>query len=837
MNKIYFQDTATSAFQPIIDLTFSPFATLSSHAPLHWLNSEFSSIQWGAFMHFYGPTRKLLKIGGLNLEDENFLKINSANENWNLLVSGYLKDMLDIRKKLFFTRLLFYLGFYRQGLQICEKIIVENPPIEDKLWAQYLQELGQSVYEPRDWSPASFIRKIDSLKIEIPPFILFHVYLLFAKYFIRNSSSVDSATKWLDKASFLVENSSFSETKYDLNLSRIRLYKYQADFYFKKENHEKAISLLQRASYSCDTSIKELDKDSHYMYLFKETKRRVLDALILHYYHKGKDKKALEYAEQCIQIDPYCAYALLLAGKTALHIDRELSNNYFEKAAEYGVLERPYAKQALTTHCQKDSPLKVRDLQTEALDGSVFLIPDENMSASREVLKLPIEMTSLRKISVNYSESIHWEQIKKTNVYQRFLPFWELKLSHLKSPIFCSEPLVALEVFKNKELPWFKTLYLQRAMPINFREELIFAAAPHSSFALRYHSEATQLKILQNRSEKADMVLSIHQTIENLPKLDRILFCRLLGSLGFYEEALKRLPIPDKNAQWEPADEYSLCTKLFLEHIYFAGTNFFPYQDIEFVFEKLSIQPESLRMRLVLTMLGSVYHGKKGHLHLLKKWREKGFEVLAALQSCQYFDTFEKQILTSRFYRAVSFYPFLLNDGDTLRKEAEKCESYARSLSPNTEKQKLLYKENLFPMLESTARIFDHLGETKSALNLMEEIVFKVDAHDAKAWIQVGEAREKNGNLEGALEAFQIAIDLGVPLGGIACYRAGRTCEKMGNFKEAKHYYLRSLKFCPKGLSPLKRLYAISKSLDDLYLKNWSETNMNNIKSFFESAV
>lgn len=138
-------------------------------------------------------------------------------------------------------------------------------------------------------------------------------------------------------------------------------------------------------------------------------------------------------------------------------------------------------------------------------------------------------------------------------------------------------------------------------------------------------------------------------------------------------------------------------------------------------------------------------------------------------------------------------------------------------------------------MLESMARIFDYLGESKLALKFMEEIIYKVDAQDAKAWIQVGEAREKNGDLEKALEAFQIAVELGVPLGGIACYRAGRTCEKLEDFKEAKHYYLRSLKFCPKGLSPLNRLKAILKKLDDPYLENWTEINLNNLKKHFGS--
>ena len=136
-------------------------------------------------MHFYGPTRKLLKIGGLNLEDEDFLKINSSNEKWNLLITGYLNNNLDVRKQLYLIRILFYLGFYKQGLQLCEKIIAESFILEDKIWAKYLQELGNSVRAPNTWSPISFTQEIESLKTEISTFLFFHISLLFAKFFIR----------------------------------------------------------------------------------------------------------------------------------------------------------------------------------------------------------------------------------------------------------------------------------------------------------------------------------------------------------------------------------------------------------------------------------------------------------------------------------------------------------------------------------------------------------------------------------------------------------------------------------------------------------------------------
>ena len=54
--------------------------------------------------------------------------------------------------------------------------------------------------------------------------------------------------------------------------------------------------------------------------------------------------------------------------------------------------------------------------------------------------------------------------------------------------------------------------------------------------------------------------------------------------------------------------------------------------------------------------------------------------------------------------------------------------------------------------------------------------------------------------------------------------------------KDAELYYLRSLKFSPKGVSPLKRLYVLAQRLGDDYLKTWSLENLNSQKAHFQSV-
>lgn len=839
MSKIYFQDTAILTFQPLVDLTNSSFVNLSSQAPLHWLNSDTNAYQWGAFMHFYGPTRKLLKLGGLNLEVDDFLKMSSSNEKWNVLTSKLTNCKLDNQECLYLIRLLFYLGFYRQGLEFCENIRFTKSSYEERFYAKYLSELGKSIIDPFNWTPVVFSKEIESLKEDLSPFLLFHIFLLFCKFYIRNSNDIDLAKKYLNQALLIVKKNDFSSKVQYTNLAQLRLNKYQADFFFKYGNKQKAVELLIRSCELSDDSTKDIPTDSSLFYLFVETKRRLLDALTLHFFRSDIDfELAFRFAQESVRIDPYCSYAQLLAGKMASKVDKNISKSYFEKAVQYGFLERPYAKQALSIQVYDIDKVLSSELQNEALEGNIFLIREkENVHDSNDLIKLPIEIQSLSKIAENDIDETQWKQFNNSLIYRRCLPFWELNTSDLKSPIFCNVPLTAFKVFKDKEIPWFKTLYLQRAMPVNFREELFFATSPHTSFAISNLSHGSSIKILDGRSNENEFVLSVYESFEYLPKLERTHFSRLLGALGFYKEALKVIPFLDKNANWDLIDEYTFCTKLFLQHIYFAGTNIFPVHELEFAFQKLSNSQESIRMRLVLAMLGIVYFAKSKNVPLVKKWRDRGFESLNEMHESLNFDDFEKCLLTSRFYRAASYYPYLLNDESKLRNEAIIFESFARSLIPQNDMQKIIGSENLFPMLESSSRIYAQIGEKQRALNLMEEIVNKIDPLDAKAWIQVGEARENSGNFEKALEAFQVAVNLGVPLGGIASYRAGRVCEKLDNPYLANYYYIRSLKFCPRGVSPLKRLHVISDKLNDTYLKKWSEGNLNNLKNHFKSVT
>ena len=769
-DKIYYQDISFLAFQPIVDLSKTSFANLSSAAVTHWLSLQEKPSQWGAFMYFYEPTRALLRDRGVDIETTCFRSVKTSNPKWKRLVDKYAcHEMLD-HEIIYFIRLLYYLGFYSDGMQMCKNISCEKSNVENIGWKIYLKELGKSLTCTTSWKPTDLITYSKVERPEISSFLRFHIFLLLSKYYIRFSKNPESGKFWNEKCSSLIENSFQVNSETDFYLSKIRYLKYSSEHSILIEDLKSAeIKLLNGISLS-QVALKKYQNDPEYTYLINETQRRVFDSLVFLYANQKKYKEAKHFAKEALKIDPYCGYANFLCGKISLK-DKDIDTaiECFRKAVSLGIIER-YEAEKLLSEIRSSSLLQKRSMD----------LPNSSLSNNNEIEEKKI-FTSLltrtyQSASNDLVKSCQFSEFKTSINYKRFVSFWELNQPKIPSPILCQIPLFALKKLKDKPTPWFSTLYLQRAMPANFREDLFFAASPSTLFTQINCGLAGDLNFLRNRSESINFLFSNLDKLKSSDQLSRIYLCRLLGSLGYYNEAIKYLPRQGINTKWSLEDEYAFCTDLFLKHIYLSGKGNFPVEKLLFGYQKLSVRPESYRMRLTLAMLGIVINGKKQNVPEVMKWRVRGFRELFRLQDCELFSDFEKQLLTSRYYRACSYYPFLINDKILLKKEADICESTARLLTSNSddEDQNLLQKENLFLMIESISRIYMFLDDSDRALKLMEELVNEVDPYDAKAWIQVGDLREKNnGLLKGSFRSILFGREFGRP-DGRNCLVSGR---------------------------------------------------------------
>ncbi|MCA9797463.1 MAG: hypothetical protein KC910_36880, partial [Candidatus Eremiobacteraeota bacterium] len=304
--------------------------------------------------------------------------------------------------------------------------------------------------------------------------------------------------------------------------------------------------------------------------------------------------------------------------------------------------------------------------------------------------------------------------------------------------------------------------------------------------------------------------------------------CRLLAALGFYGEAVRLLPVPEPESEWGLHECNAYLLRLNYRHVLVAEQGR-QGREFDFVFSKTSSAPEFLRLRYGVALAATIHHGLHRDGEQTWRWREIAHAELGRLSGESGCSGFQLGLLTTRFYRAVSFAPFISKDLALLREDAEQCEQIARGLVATDDHEELLRRENMFPMLETCARIWGFLGDHDRATAMMEEIVNEVDPLDSKAWIQVGEMREKRGQLESAYEAFRQAGRLRVPLGAIAWFRAARCAEQLGRQQECLDCLLRSLRHCAGGTSALLGVLEIARRQSDFYLVGWATTALEEL--------
>ena len=455
-NTIFFSDHASFAFQPLIDLSATPHANLSSQAATYWLDLDSDPNQLGAFMHFYGSTRKLLNAGGLNLTVDNYNLLFSSNKKWAHIVEKKRLGVSTSLENLYFVRLLYYLGFYEQGIKISEEVLLKvDIGIEEHKWALFLIELGHSLTQPFSWNPIQFIQTVDFKPQTQFSVLFFEIYLLISKFFVRYKKDVANGKFWLDKVAHLINTSPLELT----DLLEARYQKYLGDWHVLKCQDIEAQSLYATALNRLQTA-KAYNKLS---YLILETERRILDALVFSHLRNRSYKEALDLTQRAKNIDPYCSYVQALSASIALRAgEPKIAAESFKKASLFGVMERSYSAFNL-------SKMNAHALQTCAL---VLDASDSNLALSNgpgsetNSFDLHIEIARVQSCSDQFTENSNWMKVKNNKFYQSFLPFWELKAAKTSTALASKIPLFALETFQQKNCLGMSPYIIKELCPL-----------------------------------------------------------------------------------------------------------------------------------------------------------------------------------------------------------------------------------------------------------------------------------------------------------------------------------------------------------------------------------
>ncbi len=799
-------DSAQGIWNTLDALGFSQVGTLTTLAPHFWLK-EGNALGWGAFMMLFGPTRKQLLGRGIV---------------WH----GDATNVDQGSAPLFTARMLLHRGLYAEAMQILPQL--EAP------WQVYIESMATTRSEGSESNPDSLADQtlMAATSGQIPPRAMFLFATQLVRLCLQRGDKV-GFKKWSAFAIDVLSNfDSEDYTAFDRVLGRSRLARYVApDDHDTVKKLSDAVAEIE--AFDTGTTSAVSAETTYQTYLLTETKRRILDQLIFHYWRAREPNQALPCAIASSVIDPNCSRARMVLGDTFwLAGDVKSARREYFMAFILGPLERTYCglKLASLTTSLAYRKILAAEIWQEYPKGHHAVAAAVGALAKGAAPKLVPPITVETASSAGFPLSFEVPEnvediatlIQRSPIFGRVRPFFELEPADDLHPVYANGPLLSYQALAAQQEPWFVTITLQRAMIENYRRELSYAIVGPLVVKRLLHEKLSSFAFFGDLSTRGRELKILFQSRQQQTALQRALLARTLSSLGFFEEALTCLDAESVIHSPGPEGAYESGMWIFVCHIARPNETTKVLDLLPKIFQATPKAAETLRNRLVLAITGCVLFGRAQDAAKVGEWRNVGLKLIEEIKHCPQFSSFEQALLESRFYRAASFGPFIAGDRKTLTEDAHICEDLARNLRPSTPTEEILKRENLFPMLESMSRTWKFLGDNDRAEAFMREIVAAVDPEDSKAWLQVGEFEIASGRTQEALACFLRAAECSVPMTRIAWYRAGRCYEKLGEKYEALWCYWRSYLAWPAMSTSMERIHALSSGVPAL--RSWAKS-------------
>jgi tetratricopeptide (TPR) repeat protein len=193
-------------------------------------------------------------------------------------------------------------------------------------------------------------------------------------------------------------------------------------------------------------------------------------------------------------------------------------------------------------------------------------------------------------------------------------------------------------------------------------------------------------------------------------------------------------------------------------------------------------------------------------------WRTRAADELDNLAIAYGPHSFMCHLLTSRFYRGVSYAPYLVGDRGGLVADMDLCEAHANALAPKTDKERIMSRENWLPSLQSRAKEARWLGDLELARERLQRAV-DFDPADSIRWLELGEIHLDLADFSQAADCYVKAACLSPPGTAVAWFMAGE-CERLaGHLELSFAHYQQALRFDPLCTSATTQLKAVSREL------------------------
>jgi hypothetical protein len=533
---------------------------------------------------------------------------------------------------------------------------------------------------------------------------------------------------------------------------------------------------------------------------------------------------AHRHAQAVLALDPSGASAHLLAARVALAADYPAeARRRYRSAARLGLSERHAALCGLA-----DLALAAADADADGVLPGV-LADLLSHDPAPEADRLQALASRGRALSATRAaDSIRWTRAVLAEAprpapdypgaqaararhrplpLERYRSFIDLQLPDLQQqdwpPVAIHTPLMAHAAVLHRREPWFEEIHPQRATGDLFRRELAQTAAAYG-----YQSDAVTADYRRWLDAPDGCPGDLREMLlgaADLPLLDRALLARLVAAVGFHAAARDLLPGPQAPVS-TPEGGYALASWLLAEQTHAAGRAAELDPHFRTLFAQLSDDPRNARTRVVTTIDATVSAARRREPGTIAYWRSVGEPALARYVAQPEVSEFSAALMTSRWYRAMGFLPFLAGDHDQLRSDLDRWLGIATDLIGDDDQTRIIAADNYSPAVETAIRAYVFLGDRDTALLLADKLATEIDPVDPRTWLTAGELRYQAGDVTGARDAYLRAAHLQFPYGRLSWFNAGQCHEQLGDFQEAADCYRRSLAHWPTGVTPLRRL-------------------------------
>ncbi|MCX4755188.1 hypothetical protein [Kitasatospora purpeofusca] len=342
----------------------------------------------------------------------------------------------------------------------------------------------------------------------------------------------------------------------------------------------------------------------------------------------------------------------------------------------------------------------------------------------------------------------------------------------------------------------------QRLMPPAFRRNLIRESGL-TEFAVDHPADLPE----HLRTPRWNRLCAWLDDFDNCDAERQQQIAMVLYRLGFIEQVLRLVPAV-------PADRLRTPAELRLHHwrdlVRYVSSVGGAVAAPETSFAIAEHPACPTHLRFVIAVVAVVFHARETRsLEEATRWRETGARALEELLADPDRTAFEKAMLESRFYRSVSFVPFMAGDRERLARDMDRAEELARALPAEGAYQEFLKRENLRACVESRSKECYAFGEDERGDLLVAEAL-ALDPYEPKTHIEVAEGLLRRERPREAADSFLRTARLG-PVSTAFGYASAAECFRRAGLPVlAEDCYLQALRLDPYAISAARGWAAVA---------------------------